>query len=108
MTQAPEALLIYTTLPDEDAARRIGEALVRQRLAACVNILPAMHSIYEWQGNLEHDKEVVLIAKTTPQRADALAERLGALHPYEVPAILRLPVAAVNAAYLDWLRQQVA
>ena len=106
MKQQPQALLIYSTLPGEEAARSIGETLVKERLAACVNIIPGMRSIYEWKGKLEHDAEVVLIAKTMPERADALAARLAELHPYEVPAILRLPVMEVNTAYLDWLRRQ--
>ncbi len=101
-----KAVFIYTTLPDMDTAREIGEALVKERLAACVNLFPGMHSIYEWQGRLEHDKEVAAIFKTTPERAEAAEARIAALHPYEVPAILRLPVEHVNAPYLDWLTRQ--
>ena len=100
------AVFIYTTLPDMDSARRIGEALVKERLAACANIFPGMRSIYEWQGRLEYDEEVAVIFKTAPERADATETRITALHPYQVPAILRLPVTHVNAPYLEWLKAQ--
>ena len=101
-----KAVFIYTTLPDANSAREMGEALVKERLAACVNIYPAMRSIYEWQGRLEHDEEVGMIVKTVPGRAADTAQRIGELHPYEVPAILHLPVTEANAPYLEWLRQQ--
>ena len=103
---AAQALFIYTTLPDADSAAQLGEALVKERLAACVNIFPGIRSVYEWQGRLEHDEEVVLIAKTTPEQAAAAARRVHELHPYEVPAILQLPVTVMNSAYLEWMRQQ--
>ena len=101
-----KAAIIYTTLPDMEQARKLGEALVREHLAACVNMLPAMQSIYEWKGDMQHDEEVVLLAKTTRERAKALKERIAALHPYETPAILHLPVMDVNASYFTWLSQQ--
>ena len=101
-----QAVFIYTTLPDMDSAREIGETLVKERLAACANIFPGMRSIYEWQGRLEYDEEVGAIFKTTPERAQAAEARIAELHPYEVPAILRLPVERVNAPYLEWLLKQ--
>ncbi len=100
------ATLIYTTLPDETAARVLGEALVKARLAACVNVIPGMLAIYEWKGRLEHGEEVVLIAKTMPDRAGECMAQMALLHPYEEPAILRLPVTEVAASYLDWLHAQ--
>jgi periplasmic divalent cation tolerance protein len=100
------ATLIYTTLPDETSARHLGEALVRARLAACVNIIPGMLAIYEWKGSLEHGSEVILIAKTMPDRAGECMAQIALLHPYEEPAILRLPVTEVAASYLDWLHAQ--
>ena len=106
MNADANAVFIYTTLPDMESAREMGETLVRERLAACVNIFPGMRSIYEWQGRLEFDEEVAVIFKTTPKRTQAAEARIAALHPYEVPAILRLPVAHVNAAYLEWLQAQ--
>ncbi len=100
------ATLIYTTLPDEASARALGEAIVKARLAACVNIIPGMLAIYEWKGRLEHGEEVVLIAKTMPDRAGECMAQIALLHPYEEPAILRLPVTEVAASYLDWLHAQ--
>jgi len=103
--QHAQASFIYTTLPDDNQAHEMGKVLVREGLAACVNIIPGMQSIYIWQGKLTHDEEVVLLAKTTPQLATALMKRMAALHPYTVPAILHLPVMDVHAPYLEWMRQ---
>ncbi len=100
------ASLIYTTLPDEEAARNLGEALVKARLAACVNILSGMRSIYEWKGRLEHDEEVVMIVKTVPDRAGECMAEIALLHPYEEPAIIRIPATDVSASYLEWLHEQ--
>ncbi len=100
-----QAAFIYTTLPSGREAREMGEKLVREKLAACVNILPGMQSIYEWKGRLEHGDEVVLIAKTVPERAEEVMRRVAELHPYEVPAIAHLPALSVHAPYLDWLRE---
>ena len=103
-----QAVFVYTTLPDMETAREMAETLVKERLAACVNLYPGMRSIYEWQGRLEFDEEVTAIFKTTPERAQAAEARIAELHPYEVPAILRLPVEHVNAPYLAWLRARTA
>jgi len=102
------ASLIYTTLPDMEQARELGARLVREKLAACVNMFPAMQSIYAWKGRIEHDEEVVLIAKTVPELAERVMRRIGELHPYEVPAILLLPVEKVAESYLAWLRENTA
>ena len=101
-----QAVFVYTTLPDMETARGLAETLVKERLAACANLYPGMRSIYEWQGRLEFDEEVAAIFKTAPERAQAAEARIAALHPYEVPAILRLPVEHVNTPYLQWLRHQ--
>ena len=100
------AVLIYTTLPDEAAARKLGEALVKERLAACVNIFPAMTSIYEWQGKLEHDSEAAMLVKTTGARAREAMRAIANLHPYEEPAILQIPVTGGAQGYLEWLARQ--
>ena len=104
----PKAVFIYTTVPEMKAAEAIGEMLVREKLAACVNVWPLIHSIYEWEGEIQYDEEAAMSVKTTPERADAAADKIAELHPYEVPAILRLPVWEVNQPYLDWLREQTA
>ena len=79
------ALLCLTTCPDFDTAQRIANALVEERLAACVNFVPGMHSTYRWQGKVEHAGEVLLLVKTTRVRMPAVQERIVALHPYELP-----------------------
>ena len=89
--------LFYTTVPNEDIGRSIAEALVRRRLAACVNMIPGMRAVYVWKGKVEEEGETVLIIKTQTSRAGELAAGLAQLHPYEVPAIVELPAKA-NAA----------
>ena len=102
------AVLVYTTFPSHDSALAAATALVEGRLAGCVNIIPAMTSIYVWDGKTEISAEVVLIAKAPSGSIGALARALKAAHPYAVPAILVLPVAAASADYLAWLRAGVA
>ena len=99
-------LICLTTCPDLDAARRIADALVGERLAACVNIVPGIHSTYCWQGEVIRDDELLLIIKTTGERMDALRSRLPALHPYELPELLAVEPADGLPAYLDWVREQ--
>ena len=93
----------FSTAPDAETAARIARALVEERLAACVNLVPAVRSIYRWQGVVEDQTEVLLVIKTSAERVGPLAERLRALHPYEVPELLALPVAAGLGPYLDWV-----
>ena len=95
------AVVVFCTFPDDDRARAIAEALVERRLAACVNLLPGVESIYRWEGKVERAGEVLAVIKTT--RYPELEAALKELHPYEVPEILALPVAAGLAGYLAWL-----
>jgi periplasmic divalent cation tolerance protein len=97
-----------STAPDADTAARIARALVEERLAACVNLVPAVRSIYRWQGRIEDEAEVLLVIKTRSERVEALAERLRALHPYELPELVALPVTAGLAPYLDWVAAEAA
>ncbi|MAK63224.1 MAG: divalent-cation tolerance protein CutA [Maricaulis sp.] len=99
---------IYTTWPDQAAAEAAAAPLVEERLCACANILPGMTSVYRWQGRVETAQECVMILKTRADRATALRERLLALHPYDTPCILALPVddAASGPAFLDWIAEQ--
>ena len=101
-----ELRLLYMTAATLDEARRIGEALVAERLAACANILPGAHSVYRWQGEIVHDSEVVIVAKTRADLLDAAIARVKALHSYQVPCVVALPILAGNAAYLEWLVEQ--
>jgi periplasmic divalent cation tolerance protein len=101
-----EFVFVYSTFPDEAAARRVGESLVTQRLAACVNIYPPMHSIYEWQGNLESGPEVAAFIKTRRPLVEAVMTAARPLHPYTVPCFLVLPIESGNEDYLAWARTQ--
>ncbi len=96
-----------STAPDAETGARIAQVLVEERLAACVNVVPGIRSIYRWQGAIEDDREVLLLIKTRAERIDALAERLSALHPYEVPELLALPVDAGLDRYLQWVTSEV-
>lgn len=95
--------LILTTLPDVQSAQTLGEALVREGLAACVNILPPMQSIYTWRGKVETATEYLVLVKTLASRYMAIQERIQALHPYELPEIIAVPIADGLPAYLAWL-----
>lgn len=95
--------LILSTCPDADTAQRLARILVKERLAACVSLLPGAVSTYRWQGRMEQATEVQLLAKTPADRRDALMARLAELHPYELPEILAVETAAGLPAYLDWV-----
>ena len=90
------------TAPDADTARRIARTLVDERLIACANLLPGVTSIYRWQGATEEAAEVLVVMKTRPGLLDRLFARAAALHPYEVPELLALPVAGGLEAYCRW------
>lgn len=90
---------------DVRQARAIAKALVRERLAACVNVLPGVASIYRWKGKVEEAREALLVVKSTSARAKALEARVKALHSYELPELLTLPVRGGSAGYLRWLRE---
>ncbi len=94
---------VYMTASSADEARTIAQTLVRERLAACVNILDGMQSVYWWQDNIESATETVLIAKTSEPCIEPLIERVKALHSYECPCIIALPILEGNAAYLQWI-----
>lgn len=98
---------IYMTAGSREEARKIGKALVISRLAACVNILDNMNSLYMWQGKVQDDSEIVLIAKTTEDRVPQLIEKVKSLHSYECPCIVSIPVSGGNQAFLDWIAEEV-
>ena len=102
------ALLCLSTCPDAETAARIARTLVEERLAACVNRVPGIQSIYRWQGEINDDAEVLLVIKTTRERFGALRARLSELHPYEVPELIALEIADGLPAYLDWLVRETA
>ncbi|NUS37595.1 MAG: divalent-cation tolerance protein CutA [Lysobacter sp.] len=96
-------LVCFCTCPDLASAERLAGILVDERLAACVNILPGVRSVYRWQDAVERADEVLLLVKTTRGRLDALAARVRALHPYELPELVAVEAAGGLPAYLDWV-----
>ena len=100
------ALLVITNLADADSARIMARALVERRLAACVNLLPAVQSVYRWRNAIEEAAEVTLVIKTTGARYAELEQAIKSLHPYELPEIIAVPVSAGLPAYLDWIAQE--
>ncbi len=95
--------LAMTTVPDMATAQALARTLVDARLAACVNILPAVHSVYRWQGAVEEASEVTLLIKTTRQRYQQLQPAIVAAHPYDVPEVIGWPLLAGHAPYLHWV-----
>lgn len=98
-------LVVFSTFPDEATAQTICAALVAEGLVACANILPQVTSIYRWQGVMKEEGETLAILKLPAAGFPALDKKLTTLHPYEVPEIVAIPVAAVNAEYLAWVRE---
>lgn len=101
-----EPILVLCTAPNADVGAKLARGIVEASLAACVNVVPGLRSIYVWKGNVHDEPEVQLLIKTRRARYDALATWIEANHPYEVPEILALPIAAGSAAYLAWLAEQ--
>lgn len=101
-------LLVLANCPDADSAETIADALVEAGLAACVNVLAPVRSVYRWQGAIERSNEVPLLIKTTAARYAALEAAILARHPYAVPEIVAIPVERGLPAYLDWLASEVA
>jgi periplasmic divalent cation tolerance protein len=97
------AVFIYVTAPSPGEARKIAEAVVTDRLAACANIIPGMHSIYHWQGRIEEANETVILFKTRASLFPAVEARVKELHSYAAPCIVALPLEAVQQSYLDWI-----
>lgn len=100
-------LVVLTTVGSEDDAVKLAGALVERRLVACVNVLPGVRSIYRWQGAVQDDRELLLLAKTTAARLGEVTAALAELHPYEVPEIVSLEAASLSPAYAAWLRDCV-
>jgi len=97
------SLLVLTNLPDRAVAERIADALIGQKLAACVNILAPCRSVYRWKGEVQHDEEHPVLIKTTAERYPALEQALRAAHPYELPEIIAVPIEWGLPAYLAWV-----
>ena len=110
MSSAAEGsvVLVLTTVGADADAVGIARTLVEERLAACVNVLPAMTSVYRWKGQVEQDREQQIVIKTTADRVAPLETRLRVLHPYELPEFLVLPAGGGSAAYLAWVGESVS
>lgn len=100
-----EARIVLTTVASEPDAERIARDLVESRLAACVNILPGLRSIYRWNGEISDEREILLLIKTTGGRIDDVRERIETLHPYELPEFIVLGPDSVGADYGEWLAE---
>ena len=101
--QSADPIIVFMTAASAEEAMRIAEVLVESKLAACVQVLPEMHSIYLWKGEVERAREVLVIAKTTMAKFDGHQSKLRAIHSYETPEIIALPIVAGSEDYLKWL-----
>src|SRR5215471_3233069 len=102
------AVFVYTTFPSVVEAEKAGKALVEAHLAACVNILPGMISVYRWQGAVERAEEAVMIVKTRASLAEGVRASVKATHPYDTPAIVVIPVESVDGRYFAWILDATA
>lgn len=100
---APDAVVVLVTGPDADTLDALAENVVHEGLAACVNVIPAVRSVYRWEGDVVRDDEALAVLKTVRGALEGLRERIGELHPYDVPEFLVLPVESGARAYLDWI-----
>ncbi|BCX47425.1 divalent-cation tolerance protein CutA [Haloferula helveola] len=104
---AADVLVVLCTFPDEAAARQIGAVLVEKQVAACVNLVPGVRSIFRWKGQIEEDAEVLAVIKTTREGYSSLESAILELHPYDTPEVLAIPVEAGAAGYLKWVGESV-
>jgi periplasmic divalent cation tolerance protein len=103
-----DALLVITNLPDRDAAWKLAQALIDQRLAACVNLLAGCTSVYRWEGAIEQAEEVPVLIKTRAARYPEVEALIRSLHPYELPEIIAVPVVRGLPDYLQWVAEETA
>ena len=99
-------LVVLVTAPSAEKAGELGRAVVSERLAACASVVPGIRSLYWWEGKIQDEPEALLVLKTTRDRFEALRDRLLALHPYQVPEVVALPIEAGHAAYLEWIERE--
>ena len=107
-TNLSDPIVVFMTATNGEEAARLADMLVGAQLAACVQIMPQMESVYRWKGKIERQAEVLLIAKTTRSTFQEFEREVRALHSYDVPEIVALPITAGSAPYLEWLSQNVA
>ncbi|KAM5575470.1 protein CutA, chloroplastic [Rosa sericea] len=98
------SIVVYVTVPNKEVGKKLAESLVREKLAACVNIVPGIQSIYQWEGEVQTDSEELLIIKTRQSLFEALTEHVKTNHPYDVPEVIALPINAGSLNYLEWIK----
>ena len=103
-----DSLVVFSTAPDTEVAEALAEYLVSEQLAACVNLVGGVRSVYRWQGEVHRDPEVLLIAKTDRQHLEPLIATLQDRHPYDCPEIIAMPIVGGSAGYLDWLTSSLS
>jgi periplasmic divalent cation tolerance protein len=101
-----QVIVVLVTCPTSAVARRMARHLVRQRLCACVNVLPRVESVFSWNGKIERCHELLLLIKTTAGRFEALRRAVVQRHPYEVPEIIALPLRTGHRPYVEWIRKE--
>lgn len=104
----PDYVVVLTTLPADADGRAFGRTLVEERLAACVNVLPPMESVYRWEGQIEAEPERQVVIKTSNERIAALWDRIREMHPYDTPEFIVLPMSDGSDAYLRWIGESTA
>jgi periplasmic divalent cation tolerance protein len=102
-----DPIVCMVTCPNQEGAQNLARTLVKEKLAACVNLLAGVRSIYSWKGAIVDDDEVLCLVKTTAGRFDEMRARIVGIHPYEVPEVVALPLSHAHAPYLEWLRHSV-
>ncbi len=97
-------IVVYITAPNQEEAQSLAQALVKEKLAACVNIIPGIQSVYQWDNAIQTDQELLLICKSRTERFEALSKRVQTLHSYDVPEIISIPLQNGSEPYLNWVR----
>ncbi|XP_009342570.2 protein CutA, chloroplastic [Pyrus x bretschneideri] len=98
------SIVVYVTVPSREVGKKLAESLVREQLAACVNLVPGIESVYQWKGEVQTDSEELLIIKTRQSLFEALTAHVKANHPYDVPEVIALPINAGSLPYLEWIK----
>ncbi|KAG5018877.1 hypothetical protein AAZX31_06G090200 [Glycine max] len=99
------SIVVYVTVPNKDAGKKLAESIVKEKLAACVNRVPGIESVYQWEGKIQTDSEELLIIKTRQSLLEALTEHVKANHEYDVPEVISLPITGGNLKYLEWIKE---
>lgn len=98
------SIVVYVTVPNREAGKKLAESIVKEKLAACVNMVPGIESVYQWKGEIQTDPEELLIIKTRQSLLGALTDHVKANHPYEVPEVIALPINGGSLEYLEWIK----